>query len=109
MGRGQMKGLHDEMLLMSQLDLMLAMDSSNMHIASIVGTPTVSVWGATHPKAGFTPWGQPQSHIIEDSSLPCRPCSIYGKEPCRFHDLRCMNRITPDTIIEKVDEVLQGH
>ena len=106
---GKMKGLHDEMLLMSQLDLMLAMDSSNMHIASIVGTPTVSVWGATHPKAGFTPWGQPQSHIIEDSSLPCRPCSIYGKEPCRFHDLRCMNRITPETIVEKVDEVLQGH
>ena len=99
---GKLGGLHNEMLLMSQLDVMLAMDSSNMHIASLVGTPVISVWGATHPKAGFIPWNQPQENILQIDDLPCRPCSVYGNKPCQFGDLRCMNRIKPDSIINKL-------
>ena len=101
---GTLGGLHNEMLLMSRLDVMLAMDSSNMHIASIVGTPVVSVWGATHPHAGFTPWNQPLENIIQVDDLDCRPCSVYGKKPCKYGDLRCMARISPDTIIKKINE-----
>ena len=99
---GKLGGLHNEMLLMSQLDVMLAMDSANMHIASLVGTPVVSVWGSTHPKAGFLPWNQPADNILQVDDLPCRPCSVYGNKPCRFGDLRCMNRIKPDSIINKL-------
>lgn len=104
---GKMGGLHNEMVLMSQLDVMLAMDSANMHIASIMGTPVISVWGATHPKAGFTPWNQPDENIIELHDLPCRPCSVYGNRPCRLKDLRCMNRIKPELIIRKIEVILQ--
>lgn len=99
-------GLHNEMLLMSQLDVMLAMDSANMHIASLVGIPVVSVWGPTHPKAGFLPWNQPADNIIQFSDLQCRPCSVYGNKPCLFADLRCMNRIQPTTIINKIKAVI---
>ncbi len=99
---GKLGGLHNEMLLMSQLDVMLAMDSANMHIASLVGTPVVSIWGATHPKAGFLPWNQPADNILQVDDLPCRPCSVYGNKPCQFGDLRCMNRIKPDSIINKL-------
>lgn len=42
-------GLRNELTLMSHLDVMVSMDSSNMHMASLVGCPVVSVWGATHP------------------------------------------------------------
>lgn len=103
---GQLGGLHNEMLLMSRLDAMLAMDSANMHIAAIVGIPIVSVWGATHPKTGFTAWQQPISNIIQRAELECRPCSIYGKKPCQFGDLRCMALIKPEDIIDKIIQVI---
>ena len=90
---------------MSQLDVMLSMDSANMHIASILGTPVISIWGATHPKAGFSGYGQ-DSRNEQQLSLPCRPCSIYGKKPCQFGDLRCMN-IAPETIVKATLNLLQ--
>ena len=102
---GALGGLKNEMLLMSQLDVMLSMDSANMHIASILGTPVISIWGATHPKAGFSGYGQ-DSRNEQQLSLPCRPCSIYGKKPCQFGDLRCMN-IAPETIVKATLNLLQ--
>lgn len=96
---GKMGGLKNEMLLMSQLDLMISMDSANMHIASILGIPVLSIWGATHPKAGFSGYGQKAENELQ-IDLPCRPCSIYGKKPCHFGDLRCMN-IKPEVIVSK--------
>ena len=101
-------GLHNEMLLMSRLDAMLAMDSANMHIASIVGIPTISIWGATHPKAGFTPWMQPTEYIIQKDELTCRPCSIYGNKQCKFGDFRCLNLIEPSTVISKIWKAIKG-
>lgn len=101
---GILGGLHNEMLLMSRLDCMIAMDSANMHLAALVGTPVVSIWGATHPKAGFTPWHQNADGIVQRSDLSCRPCSIYGNKPCLFGDLRCMD-ISPERIVERVLKV----
>ena len=101
---GKMGGLKNEMLLMSQLDLMISMDSANMHIASIFGITTLSIWGATHPKAGFSGYGQKADNELQ-IDLPCRPCSIYGKKPCKFGDMRCMN-IAPDTIASRALKLL---
>ncbi len=102
---GILGGLHNEMLLMSRLDCMVAMDSANMHIASLCGTPVVSIWGATHPKAGFTPWQQPADRILQRDDLACRPCSVYGNKACQFGDLRCMNGIAPETIVSRVERI----
>ena len=104
---GKLGGLDQEMLLMSELDVMLAMDSANMHIASLVGIPVVSVWGCTHPNAGFIPWQQNPDNIIQDNTLDCRPCSVYGKATCKYGDRRCMTRISPETIISKIKDVLK--
>lgn len=103
---GKLGGLDQEMLLMSELDVMLAMDSANMHIASLVGIPVVSIWGSTHPNAGFIPWQQNPDNIIQDNTLDCRPCSVYGKAPCKFGDRRCMTRISQELIISKIKEVI---
>ena len=97
--------LHQELILMSHLDVMLSMDSANMHLASLTATPVVSVWGATHPYAGFTGWGQQPSNILQ-TDLPCRPCSIYGSKPCRRGDMACMHLISPESVVDKIDEVL---
>ena len=99
------ESLHQELILMSHLDVMISMDSSNMHLASLTGTPVVSVWGATHPYAGFLGWGQDKANIVQ-VDLDCRPCSIYGQKPCRRGDYACMNNISPKTIVEKVEHIL---
>lgn len=95
------QGLKGELALMGQLDVMLSMDSANMHLASLVGTRVVSIWGGTHPYAGFIGWHQKPEDCIQ-LELPCRPCSVYGNKACFRGDFACMNSIKPEQIIEKL-------
>jgi ADP-heptose:LPS heptosyltransferase len=69
--------LRQEMDIIRSLDVMLSMDSGNMHLASLCGTPVVSIWGGTHPVCGFAPLFN--EHLMVQSDLPCRPCTIYGR------------------------------
>ena len=93
--------LYNELVLMSHLDTMVSMDSANMHLASLTGTRVVSVWGATHPFAGFMGWNQSPADAVQ-TTLPCRPCSIFGNKPCLHGDYPCLNSITPEEIVERV-------
>ena len=93
--------LYNELVLMSHLDTMVSMDSANMHLASLTGTRVVSVWGATHPFAGFMGWNQSPADAVQ-TTLPCRPCSIFGNKPCLHGDYPCLNSITPEEITERV-------
>ncbi len=97
--------LGDELDLIANLDLIVSMDSSAMHMASLVGTDCVSVWGATHPYAGFYGFGQDPRNAVQ-LDLSCRPCSVYGNKPCLFGDYHCLTRISPQMIADKVREVL---
>ena len=100
------QGLREELQLMGRLRVMLSMDSANMHLASLAGIPVVSVWGATHPYAGFLGWGQSPDNCIQ-ADLDCRPCSIYGKKPCLRGDYACLNLITPEQIVDKLENYLK--
>ena len=102
----QLSGLAQELNLMSHLQVMISMDSANMHLASLVNTPVVSIWGATHPYAGFMGWNQDAANAVQ-VSLPCRPCSIYGNKPCMRGDYACLQQIAPEDIVEKVNLVLK--
>ncbi|HNV67091.1 MAG TPA: glycosyl transferase family 1, partial [Bacteroidales bacterium] len=86
------------------LDLMVAMDSSNMHLAAMTGVETLSIWGGTHPRAGFSAWGMPPENQIQipDTELTCRPCTIYGKGTCRRGDLACLEWLTPEAVLQKI-------
>ena len=97
-------GLHDELQILNRADVLLSMDSANMHLASLVQTPVVSVWGATHPFAGFYGFGQSNGNVVQ-VDLPCRPCSIYGNKPCLRQDYACLNMITSHEIIEKIEKI----
>ena len=94
----------EELDIMRTLDLMVSMDSSNMHFASALGVPVVSIWGATHPDFGFYGHGQPRSLAI-CANLPCQPCSAYGIKPCKYGDYHCLTAITPETVFEKIESV----
>lgn len=93
--------LGSELQLMKDLDVMLSMDSANMHLASLVGTRVVSIWGATHPWAGFLGWQQSEDDCVQRHDLKCRPCSIYGNKPCLRGDMECMN-IEPSKVVEQL-------
>jgi len=97
--------LPEEMAIISNLDVMISMDSANMHLASLFGVRVVSVWGATHPFAGFMGFGQSEANAVQLESLSCRPCSIFGNKPCFRGDHACMEWIPPASIIDKVLKV----
>ncbi|MDR0729772.1 MAG: glycosyltransferase family 9 protein [Prevotellaceae bacterium] len=97
--------LADELALMQRLSVMISMDSANMHFASFVGTPVVSVWGATHPYAGFYGWRQAPGNAV-CAELPCSPCSIYGNKPCFRRDYHCLQSIPPAVIIARAQAFL---
>ena len=99
---GEGRGFAGEMELMAHLDAMLSMDSANMHLAALMGTRVVSIWGATHPCCGFAPWGQDPDDMVQLNEVVCRPCSVYGNKPCAHGDYRCLSKIAPQTIIDKL-------
>lgn len=95
--------IEDEIKVISNLDVLVSMDSANMHFASLVNTPVISIWGATHPFAGFYGWNQNPRNAIQ-VDLSCRPCSIYGNKPCFRKDYACLYRIAPESIVSKIRE-----
>lgn len=93
-----------ELDLIAHLDCVVSMDSLAMHMASLVATPVVSVWGATHPALGFLGYGCSPEGVVQ-LDLKCRPCSVYGQRPCKFGDYRCM-RIAPQQILDRVERTI---
>lgn len=80
----------EDLKLMAKLEYVISMDSANMHLASLVGTRVVSIWGATHPYLGFLGYGQSMDDVVQLDNLPCRPCSVFGNKPCWRGDFACM-------------------
>ena len=93
--------MQQELVLISQLNVMLSMDSAGMHLASLKGTPVVSIWGATHHYAGFLGYGQSEDNIVADD-IECRPCSVYGNKPCFRKDYACLYNIQPQTVVNNL-------
>lgn len=97
----------EELALISNLDLMLSMDSGNGHLAAMFGVPVITLWGVTHPYAGFAPFNQPEGNqILSDrKAYPLIPTSVYGnKFPKGYEEV--MKTIVPQTVVDKVLEVL---
>jgi ADP-heptose:LPS heptosyltransferase len=96
--------LDEELALMSRLDLMIAMDSSNMHMAALTGTKVISIWGGTDRLSGFGAWLQPEEYSISipAEELTCRPCTTYGKGECKRGDFACMVWLTPEKVYERI-------
>lgn len=96
--------LSEEIAMIRMLDLMIAMDSSNMHLASLSGVRTISIWGGTHPAFGFSALGQPDEYHIQppEGFLTCRPCSVFGGKPCIYPTPSCMELIKANELYKKL-------
>lgn len=82
--------LNEELNIISNLDVMISMDSGNAHIAAMLGIKVVTIWGVTHPFAGFAPFNQPEqfSITLDKKQFPLIPTSVYGnKFPEEYKDV----------------------
>lgn len=93
-----------ELQLISNLDVMLSMDSGNAHIAAMLGVKVITLWGATHPFAGFSPFNQPLGNALtaDRNLFPKLPTSVYGNKVVEGYQ-DAMRTISVDTITDKIN------
>lgn len=99
--------LDEEMDVISNLDVMLSMDSGNAHIAAMLGVKVITIWGVTHPFAGFAPFNQPENNglVANRTTFPLIPTSVYGnKYPDTYTAVA--GSTTPKMVIDKVKSII---
>lgn len=98
--------LEDEIVIISNLDLMLAMDSGNAHMAAMLGKKVITIWGVTHPFAGFAPFNQPNDFALTANrkQFPLIPTSIYGNKFPEGYE-NAAGSVSIEEIIAQVNEV----
>ncbi len=97
----------EELDVISNLDVMLSMDSGNAHLAAMLGVKVVTIWGVTHPFAGFAPFNQPEDYalVADRNKYPKIPTSIYGnKYPDDYKD--AAGSISVERVVAKITAVL---
>lgn len=104
---GKLNGLRNELNIIENLDIMLSMDSGNAHLAAMKNVKTITLWGNTHPYAGFAPFNQPEDFCIlpDLEKFPLLPCSIYGNKTFDGYE-NVMRSISPDKIVKKIASLL---
>jgi len=103
---GKLK-FQQELDLISNVDVMLSMDSGNAHIAAMLGVKVITLWGATHPYAGFKPFNQPDEFCLtaDRTQYPLLPTSVYGNKKVEGYE-DAMRSILPERVIEKIKETI---
>jgi len=97
-----------ELDLISNLDVMLSMDSGNGHIAAMLGVPVVTLWGATHPYAGFLPFNQTLDNALvsDRNHYPNLPTSVYGNKKVAGYE-NAMRTILPEQVVARIRVILK--
>ena len=103
---GKLK-LQQELDLISNLDVMLSMDSGNAHMAAMLGIKVITLWGATHPFAGFAPFNQPlENCLVSDrEKFPLLPTSVYGNKKIAGYE-EAMRTISPEKVVFSIQSQL---
>ena len=97
-----------ELLLISNLKMMLSMDSGNAHLAANYGVPTLTLWGATHPFAGFSPFNQPLENCLtsDREKFPFLPTSVFGNKKIAGYE-EAMKTITVNSIVKRINNLVK--
>jgi heptosyltransferase-2 len=93
--------------LIRRAALLVTNDSLPQHLASAMGTATVTIFGPTIPGFGFGPLGKP-STTAGHTSLTCRPCHPHGPAVCPLGHHLCMRDLSVDLVLSKALSVLEA-
>jgi ADP-heptose:LPS heptosyltransferase len=93
--------LRESVGIIARARVSIGPDTGLMHIAAAVGTPVVSLWGATNPSRSG-PYRF--EHLVIQGTAPCSPCYLKHCPIGRT----CMRSITTEEIAEKVALALAG-
>ena len=96
-GQTTLEQLIDEL---RECRLLLTNDTGTMHLASLLGVPTVAIFGSTEPRL-TGPLGNRQ--IIVRHQVECSPCFL---RKCPI-DFRCMKEVSVEEAINAVLSILQ--
>ncbi|MGA1490481.1 MAG: glycosyltransferase family 9 protein [bacterium] len=85
--------------LLEMANAVVANDTSIIHLAEAMRTPSIALFGPTVKEFGYAPM-LAQSRLIEtDLALRCRPCSRTGKGTCKNRDQQiCMYSISTQKV-----------
>ena len=85
--------------LLEMANAVVANDTSIIHLAEAMGTPSIALFGPTVKEFGYAPM-LAQSRLIEtDLALRCRPCSRTGKGTCKNREQQiCMYSISTQKV-----------
>jgi len=99
--------LDEELNIISNLDLMLSMDSANAHLAAMLNVKVVTIWGVTHPFCGFSPYNQPEDYMLlaDRKKFPKIPTSVYGNLYPEAY-ANAAGSISPETVVKKIISIL---
>ena len=91
--------------IISEAQIVIGSDTGFVHAAEALGIPAVMLLGPTSTEtgAGVT---RTISNNIQLPHIWCRPCSQNGSRPCYRSEKFCMNGIHPDTVINKIAEMI---
>jgi heptosyltransferase-2 len=91
--------------LIRRAALLVTNDSLPQHLASAMGTPTLTIFGPTVPGFGFGPLA-PGSIATGHESLTCRPCHPHGPVVCPLGHHKCMRDLTESAVLGRALDVL---
>lgn len=92
--------------LIGRARALVSNDSSPTHMASAMGTPTITIFGPTVPDFGFGPLA-PRSTVAGHPTLDCRPCDRHGPQRCPLGHWRCMRELGVDDVERLLDETIK--
>lgn len=100
--------LLESLQILQGAQIVISNDSGGQHLASLAGTPTVTIFGPTVPSQGFRPWNA-RAQIVEIPDLGCRPCGKHGHNRCPRGTHECMTHLPSSEVIEAVLRCIPSH
>lgn len=93
------------MQVIAGADLLITNDNGPGHFATLTGTKALALFSTDSPYV-YGPLGDA---VIAYSNFHCSPCiSAFNHKTSRCNDNKCLQALSPDFLLNLVDEILSG-
>jgi heptosyltransferase-2 len=90
-------------LFLKHIDIVIANDTSLVHLAAASGIPSVVIYGPTNPEKN-EPWGVSSRIVRKD--IYCSPCYRYATPHCR-RNFECLRDISVVEVFDAVKGIME--